>query len=389
MKRLCLMLLSIAMISMACTTVTDPDENSGNKYGKFTTYKSKKSPKIQVAILLDTSNSMDGLINQAKSQLWKMVNELAISKKDNVAPDIEIALFEYGNSGISARSGYVREIVSLTSDLDLVSEKLFQLSTNGGDEYCGTVIQEATRSLEWTDNNNDLKMIFIAGNEPFTQGNVDYKEACQNAIKNGIIVNTIHCGPYDTGVQTNWKDGADIADGKYMNIDQDEEVVHIPTPFDDQILQLNNRLNTTYIGFGSLGEERVRMQGLQDSNASKFSEANSVERAVTKSNKKLYKNTSWDMVDAAEEDEEFYDNVKSNDLPEELQKMSKEELKAHVDSKRQERDKIQEEIIELNKQRTAFVEDERKKRGETLTLDNVMLETVREQAESKRFTFEK
>ena len=30
---------------------------------------------IQLAILLDTSNSMDGLINQAKSELWTIVNE--------------------------------------------------------------------------------------------------------------------------------------------------------------------------------------------------------------------------------------------------------------------------------------------------------------------------
>jgi predicted secreted protein len=31
---------------------------------------------IQIAILLDASNSMDGLIEQAKTQLWKIVNEL-------------------------------------------------------------------------------------------------------------------------------------------------------------------------------------------------------------------------------------------------------------------------------------------------------------------------
>ena len=36
---------------------------------------------VQVAILLDTSNSMDGLIEQAKTQLWRVVNELAITEK--------------------------------------------------------------------------------------------------------------------------------------------------------------------------------------------------------------------------------------------------------------------------------------------------------------------
>ncbi|MCK7528196.1 MAG: hypothetical protein MZV64_66800 [Ignavibacteriales bacterium] len=44
-----------------------------------------KNNSIQLALLLDTSNSMDGLIDQAKSQLWKIVNELATSKKDGQA----------------------------------------------------------------------------------------------------------------------------------------------------------------------------------------------------------------------------------------------------------------------------------------------------------------
>ena len=37
--------------------------------------------RIQVALLLDTSNSMDGLIEQAKTQLWKIVNELTSAEQ--------------------------------------------------------------------------------------------------------------------------------------------------------------------------------------------------------------------------------------------------------------------------------------------------------------------
>ena len=37
----------------------------------------KNKQTIKVALLLDTSNSMDGLINQAKAQLWEIVNELS------------------------------------------------------------------------------------------------------------------------------------------------------------------------------------------------------------------------------------------------------------------------------------------------------------------------
>ena len=44
--------------------------------------------KIQVALLLDTSNSMDGLIEQAKSRLWHIVNTLTTLKYNGKTPDI-------------------------------------------------------------------------------------------------------------------------------------------------------------------------------------------------------------------------------------------------------------------------------------------------------------
>src|SRR5688572_16962107 len=56
---------------------------------------------IMLALLLDTSNSMDGLIDQAKSQLWKIVNELSMAKcYDGRKPRIKIALYEYGNDAL-------------------------------------------------------------------------------------------------------------------------------------------------------------------------------------------------------------------------------------------------------------------------------------------------
>src|SRR5690606_16450630 len=137
--------------------------------------------RIELALLLDTSNSMDGLIHQAKSQLWKIVNELTSCRKGGHSPDLRVALYEYGNSGLPDDGGWVRQVLPLTDNLDDVSEKLFALKTNGGDEYCGRVIQAATDGLDWSDDDEDLKIIVIAGNEPFTQGNVDYKKACRAA----------------------------------------------------------------------------------------------------------------------------------------------------------------------------------------------------------------
>ena len=346
----------------------------------------KKKAKIQIALLLDTSNSMDGLIDQAKSQLWKIVNEMATAKFDGETPNLEIALYEYGNDGLSAREGYIRQVAQMTTDLDKISEDLFALKTNGGSEFCGQVIDVSLKQLLWSASNDDLKMIFIAGNEPFNQGGVDYKKSCKKSISKGIIVNTIFCGDYQQGINTFWKDGADLADGKYMNIDQDRKVVHIPTPFDDPIVQLNKKLNKTYIGYGSQGKKMKERQITQDNNASSMGAGSYVNRAMSKSSQ-MYKNEQWDLVDAVEEDEEKLDKITDDELPEELKGKSKEEIKVYVDEKKKERENINKQIQVLNKKRTKFIAEKRKENAEELSLDKLMINTVKDQAKKKNYKF--
>ena len=82
-------------------------------------------PVVQLAILLDTSNSMDGLIAQAKTQLWNIVNEFATAKQDGKAPRVQVALYQYGNNGLSKEKGWVQQVLPLTDDLDKLSEQLF------------------------------------------------------------------------------------------------------------------------------------------------------------------------------------------------------------------------------------------------------------------------
>src|SRR5687768_13588723 len=69
---------------------------------------------VQIALLLDTSNSMDGLIEQAKSQLWKIVNAFDPAKIDGKRPRLEIAIYEYGNNSLSPSSGYIRQVLAFS-----------------------------------------------------------------------------------------------------------------------------------------------------------------------------------------------------------------------------------------------------------------------------------
>jgi hypothetical protein len=348
----------------------------------------KKRPLIQLAILLDTSNSMDGLINQTKSELWKIVNELASSKRNGVSPNLEVALYEYGNDRLSRKSGYLRSVTGFTSDLDKVSEVLFGLRTSGGDEYCGQVIDVATNDLTWNDSKDSLKIIFIAGNEAFNQGNIDYKTSCKRAIKKGIVVNTIFCGNYDTGISTFWKEGAELADGHYINIDQNAAVVHIDAPQDKKIAELGVKLNKTYIAYGSSGKKAMARQKAQDSNASGLSSNSMAQRAMFKS-KSQYKNDSWDLVDAAKDNKKSVKDMSEDELPQEMKKMNKEERVKYVDKKSKERKEIQDEINKLSKERTKYIEKERKKSAISGkdTLDTAIIKAVHELGKKKGFKF--
>jgi hypothetical protein len=342
---------------------------------------------IMLALLLDTSNSMDGLIDQAKSQLWKIVNELAGAKcKDGKRPSIKIALYEYGNDGLPSSEGYVRQVSGLTSDLDLISEKLFSLTTNGGSEYCGYVIRTSLKQLNWSESKADLKMIFIAGNEPFTQGPIPYQLACELAREKDVVVNSIFCGPFNEGVETSWKRGADITGGTFMSIEQDRKTVFVPSPYDERIDALNNKLNDTYVYYGKSGSYKKEQQVLQDSNAESYGRSNKVERAVSKSSH-AYINSSWDLVDAAKADDKVVAETEEEYLPKEMQSMSVEQRKTYVKQKSSERERIQKEIQVLSEKRKVFLSEKSAASSTESSLDASMIKAIKDKAKTKELSW--
>lgn len=377
--------------ALLATTMAFASCNSSNAkpINNDTTEKPKTSEnnKIQVALLLDTSNSMDGLIDQAKSRLWNIVNTLTTLKYSGKTPDIEIALYEYGNDGLAQQSNYIRQVTPLTTDLDLISEKLFALKTNGGNEYCGAVIQDATQKLQWEKESTNMKLIYIAGNEAFNQGGINYKEAISDAMKNDIYVNTIFCGSSMEGINTFWKDGADYGKGKYFNIDSNLSIQYVSTPYDDQISKCNVKINTTYIGYGAKGSSKKMNQEAQDKNAQKVSSANYAERAVSKS-KAVYKNESWDLVDRLKEDPKAIAKLKKEELPTELQNKSEAEVEVIVTQKAKERETIQKEIGDLAKKRQQYIDSEAKKTKSQDDLGNAINTSIVTLAKAKGYSVE-
>lgn len=348
---------------------------------------SDESRKIQIAILFDTSGSMEGLIEQAKSTIWKIVNIASKMSDKGKAPQLEIALYDYGNDEIKTPN-WIRKRTDLIADLDSISGQLFSLRTNGGSEYCAAVIESSINDLKWSTNPNDLRLVYIAGNEPFNQGPIDYKKILKIAATKDIIVNTIYCGPYDQGVKEFWYDGALQTQGSYFNINSNEEIKHIDTPYDKEIITANDSLNKTYVGYGKTGVYRASKQAEEDQNASSKGYAVMSERAEAKS-KSNYKNANWDLVDGIEQGNVKLDSIHAEDLPAELKGKSKEEQTKYLDGKKADRTKYQNKIGELSKKREEYITEEMKKINESEAkkdLGSAIVESLVATAQKTGFT---
>lgn len=350
----------------------------------------QEQAKVQIAILLDSSTSMNGLITQAQAQLWDVVNAFIDAKVEGHVPFVEVALYTHGQGDLGENKDYIRLIEPLTRDLDKLSQELFALRTTGSQEYCGTVISRASKQLKWDDNPETYKAIFIAGNESFFQGSTDAKAACSEAIGKGIIVNSIYCGDEKQGIEGGWATGAKLAEGSFSFINQHQEMVAIEAPQDAKIMELNSKLNETYVTYNEIGKERVEMQVSSDAQNTNLSKEAGVKRAMCKSSAN-YHNASWDLVDAVKAKDFDWTTVKEENLPSELKQKNTEERKAWIAEKQNERQQIQKKIAELSSRREAFVAEKRlelaEKNGEAL--DTVMKKIVVEQAKEKGYSFKK
>ncbi len=341
---------------------------------------------VQIALLLDTSSSMDGLINQARSHLWSMVDQMGkmtrVVNGKTRGVKIELALYEYGNDTLPATSGFIRQVQPFTGDLDKVSEKLHALFTNGGSEFVGQAIEVAANKLQWSSNPDTMKFIFVAGNEEFDQGPVTALQAMKAAAGKGVNVQLIYCGPKD---QT-WANAASIAKTDLVTIDQNHVAAYIPAPQDQQILALGNELNTTYMAYGAEGAASFARQSSADMSSAKMSPKVAIERMQLKG-KRAYDNRSWDVVDAITNDGKFLENTPDDKLPAELRGKSLEEKKQIVDARIAKRNAIKAQIAKLEAERTKFLEAEQaKQKGEAVnSLETELMKTTKKIATQKGY----
>jgi hypothetical protein len=328
---------------------------------------------IDLVVCLDTSGSMERLIDSARGRLWDVVNRL-----HEAAPGatIRVGLLSYGSpSGSRADEGWVVRRSGLSTDLDSVYAEMTSLRTSGGDEYVGWVVHDAVQTMDWTP--DGVRMIFVAGNESADQGRAkhDFRTEVAAARERGILVNALFAGHIDMGTQELWAEVARAGGGAYAAIDMAAGTRQIDSPVDARLQELNARLNATYVPYGAQGGEGKERQLQMDAAASAMGLGGLGSRAATKGSS-AYSNAHWDLLDGVQQGN--VDLGEATGLPPELRGMSEAERRAWVAEKQAERAQLQAEIQQLGAERARYVEAERKKaraKGE-ISFDDALIEAA-------------
>ncbi len=410
-------------LTVACATaaaVAGDDRNGDGKEGDVAkprvTGATAPARCVDLAICLDTSGSMEGLLDAARQKLWAIVNDLALAEP---TPRLRVALLTYGNDGHSAESGWVRVDSPFTEDLDAVSQQLFALTTNGGTELVGRVLKAATEQLDWQldptpandplksvapntvtpsggalhggeSNHDALRLVVVAGNESADQDQaVHFQDACRALIERGIVVNAIYCGNPADELAPAWQEVARRADGHFAAIDQQNGTVVIATPFDGELAALSAAINETYLAYGANAEVWAKNQVVQDQNAERCNSSTVAARACTKGGK-LYC-CEWDLVEQVKGGNVKLAEIKKEELPEKLRELALTEQQKCIDDAWTKRQGIQQKIQDVASKRDAHLAEEMKKRGvqDDGAFDRAIRDALRKQAESKGFVFPK
>jgi Mg-chelatase subunit ChlD len=322
---------------------------------------------LELVFVLDTTGSMGGLIEGAKQRIWGIVNEVM---QTPARPQVRVGLVAYRDNS----DQYVTQILPLTNDLDKVYTTLMDFQAGGGGDWPENVrraLADGVRDAGWSrPSPNVAQILFLVGDAPPHE---DYRQepdtltTTAEAVQRGMTVNTIQCGAaQDT--RRAWEQIARRGEGQYFAIAQDGGVQTVATPYDARLSELASKLGSTYMAYGGgagptgsrfRAEAAARQDAAERKVAAEAPAAATADRAANKAlNRDAY---VGDLLQSIENDSVKLDDVKAEDLPDQLQKLSPEERRKEIDRRLAERKRLREEIVSLSKQRDAFIAAERKK----------------------------
>jgi len=348
-------------------------------------------PAIEVMFVLDTTGSMGGMIAAAKEKIWSIANTLASA---DPAPDIKMGLVGYRDRG----DQYVTMVTKLSDDLDAVYASLIQFQANGGGdgpESVNQALHEAVSKTGWSNDTAVYRVIFLVGDAPphmDYQDDVKYVRICRAAAEKNIIINTIQCGNMGDTTPV-WQKIARLAEGEYFKVAQSGSAVLYDTPYDKEIAGLSRELDQTRIFYGSASymEEMEEKKDTSDKLYEAAAPSAVAKRAIFNSSKSGKKNFlgAQELIHDLENNAIKISEIKTDELPAELQEMEQDDLEIHVRNQGKKRKQLQSELENLAQKRQAFIENQLKNESglKENSLDEKIYKCIQTQATDKNIEY--
>jgi uncharacterized protein YegL len=316
-------------------------------------------PTVEVAFVLDTTGSMAGLIDGAKRKIWAIATSIL---DQNPEAEIRIGLVAYRDIG----DDYVTRRFDLTTDIQDLYANLLQVKAQGGGDWPESVneaLDVAINKLQWNKGDDSRRIVFLVGDAPphmdYAQ-DTKYETTLKVAQQKNIIVNAVLAGgARDT--ERVWRDVAQRGDGRFMAIPQDGgQVVIIATPYDEEIIILQNEINKTVIPYGPSGlQKRTEEKTRQLSEVARAAPASASDMA-SYLNKRAKQSSEavtggGDLVSDVASGGKTLDGIKDDELPDSLRAMSVQDRTAELGKQMAARKDLNAKLAALVAKRDAYV----------------------------------
>lgn len=284
---------------------------------------------------------------------------------------------------------YVVKTFNLTNDLDAIYGQLQSFRADGGGdtpESVNEALDEAVNKLSWSANRGVLKVIFLVGDAPPHMDYPDgpkYPDICQAAAKKDLIINTIQCGNLAETTPI-WREIAKRSEGSYAAIPQSGNMVAIATPMDAKLAELNRKIGTTLVAYGSAPERRSLRAKQAASEAAPATV--SADRLSFNAKAGVAVQGEGELLDSLANGKVKLESIKKDQLPTELQKLNDKELKAEIEKQQKERVELKAEIQKLSRERDDFLAQEQKRLaagGKVESFDQKVSDMIRSEAARK------
>ncbi len=309
-----------------------------------------RRPRVELVFALDTTGSMNGLIEGAKRKIWSLASFVA---QGQPTPELRVGLIGYRDVG----DAYVTRVHDLDGDLDSVYQRLQAFRADGGGdtpEHVARALHEAVHKMSWSPDAAVVKIVYLVGDAPAHtdyQDGYDYARAARAAAGKGIQIHTVRCGG-DAQTETMWRQIARLGKGQYMSIQQDGGMREDHTPYDDEIARLHDELGATTVAYGP---HRAALTAARVS-ASLAPAPVKAERARYLAVEGKAVGGKGDLVEAVRSGEVKLANLDSEALPPELRSKSLAEQQAVLDARQKDRERISHRIAELTRKRQERLE---------------------------------